>query len=535
MQAAGAMKAFDYIVVGAGSAGCVLANRLSSEPDTTVLLIEAGGRDNALAVKMPAGIPTLLGRPNAYNWYLETEPQPHLDNRRLYWPRGRGWGGSSSINAMIYIRGQAQDYDRWRQMGLAGWSFEDVLPYFKRSEANENGADAFHGADGPLWVSNSRSTNPLFGAFVQAGIEAGHPFAHDFNGASQQGFGRYQLTVRNGQRCSAARAYLHPVLRRPNLRVESLAHATLILFERDRAVGVEYIQNGRRILARADREIVLAGGAVHTPQLLLLSGIGDGDVLKRFAIPVRADVKGVGRNLQDHIDCSIHYECRQPITLFSQSKRLNAARTGLQYLLFGTGLGTSQGLEAGAFLKSRPGIETPDLQLHFIAAPVFDHTRRKADRHGFTAHVCHLRPHSRGFISLGSADPLAPPLIEPNYLEVDEDMRALREGVKLTRDVFAQKAFDPYRGPEMMPGAQVRDDAAIDAFIRRNAETIYHPVGSAKMGTGPDAVVDGELKVRGVEGLRVADASVMPDIVSGNTNAPTIMIAEKAADMIRGL
>jgi choline dehydrogenase len=531
---AGAMKAFDYIVVGAGSAGCVLANRLSAEPDTTVLLIEAGGRDTSLAMKMPAGIPALLGKPNPYNWYLETEPQPHLDNRRLYWPRGRGWGGSSSINAMIYIRGQAQDYDRWRQMGLRGWSFEEVLPYFKRSEANENGADAFHGAEGPLWVSNGRSKNPLFDVFVQAGIEAGHPFAPDFNGASQEGFGRYQLTIRNGRRWSAARAYLYPVLRRPNLRVESSAHATRVLFERDRAVGVEYFQRGQCVQARAEREVVLAGGAVHTPQLLLLSGIGDGDVLKRFAIPVRADVKGVGRNLQDHLDCSIHIECRQPITLFSQAKRWNAAWTGLQYLLFGTGLGTSQGLEAGAFLKSRLGIETPDLQLHFIAALVFDHTRKKANRHGFTTHVCHLRPHSRGFISLKSADPLVPPLIEPNYLAVDEDLRVLREGVKVTRNVLAQKAFDPYRGPEILPGADVRDDAAIDAFIRGNAETIYHPVGSAKMGTGADAVVDAELKVRGVESLRVADASVMPDVVAGNTNAPTIMIAEKAADMIRG-
>lgn len=526
------MKAFDYIVVGAGSAGCVLANRLSV--DATVLLIEAGGRDSSLAVRMPAGIPELLAKPNPYNWYFRTEPQPHLDGRRLYWPRGRGWGGSSSINAMIYIRGQAQDYDRWHQMGLVGWSFQDVLPYFKRSEANENGADAFHGGEGPLRVSNGRSKNPLFETFVQAGIAAGHPLADDFNGISQEGFGRYQLTIRNGKRCSASRAYLHPVLARQNLRVESFAHVTRILFERNRAVGVEYVQRGQHFKMRAEREVVLAGGAVHTPQLLLLSGIGDGDVLKGFGIPVLADVKGVGKNLQDHLDCSIHYECLEPVTLFSQTRSLKRVLTGLQYLLFGSGPGASQGLEAGAFVKSRPEMETPDLQLHFIAALVFDHTRRKADRHGFTAHVCHLRPQSRGYIALRSADPLTPPVIEPCYLEVEEDLRVLREAIKLTREVFAQKAFDPYRGPELLPGAHVQDDAAIDAFIRRHAETIYHPVGSARMGMGPDAVVDASLRVRGTEGLRVADASVMPDIVSGNTNAPTIMIAEKAADMIRG-
>jgi choline dehydrogenase len=528
------MKSFDYIIVGAGSAGCVLANRLTADPAVEVLLIEAGGRDKSLMIHMPAGIPALLGKPNPHNWYYDTEGQLHLNNRRLYWPRGRGWGGSSSINGMIYIRGHARDYDRWRQMGLEGWSFADVLPYFKRAETNENGGDEFHGGAGPLHVSNGRSANPLFRAFVEAGKEAGHPYTADFNGSSQEGFGPYQLTIREGRRWSAARAYLHPALERPNLTVESLAHVTRILFEGTRATGIEYVQKKQTVKVRASREVILSGGAVNTPQILLLSGIGDAEVLKRFDFAVQADLKGVGRNLQDHLDCSIQYESSQPITLYSQANPLNAAKTGLQYLLFGTGLATGQGLEAGAFLKSRPDLETPDLQIHFITALMFDHTRRKADRHGFMAHVCQLRPESRGYISLKSADPFAPPLIQPNYLEAEEDRRAMREGVKLTRDVFAQAAFDPYRGPELMPGAHVQKDDQIDTFVRRTAETIYHPVGSAKMGKGADAVVDAQLRVYGVEGLRVVDASVMPDLVSGNTNAPTIMIAEKAADMMLG-
>ncbi len=509
-----------------------MANRLSEDPANKVLLVEAGGRDNSMLIHMPAGVGALLSKKTKFNWWFYTEGQQNLGGRRLYWPRGKVLGGSSSMNGMIYIRGHARDFDQWRQMGLEGWGFADVLPYFRRSEKHEAGEDDFHGVDGPLNVSRPASGNPVFRSFVQAGEQAGFPTTEDFNGYQQEGFGPYELTIKDGQRWSAAQAYLTPVLKRPNLTVETNALTSRVLFEGKRATGVEYVQEGQKKEGWSSREVILSGGAVNSPQLLLLSGVGCADYLGKFGIRVVKDLPGVGQNLQDHLDCVVQYESTQPITLYKHTGPLGQLKTGLSYAIFKKGAGRTQGLESGAFVKSRPDLEVPDLQFHFVNALMTNHGIDKPDRHGFTAHVCQLRPESRGFIGLKSPDPNDVPLIQPNYLATESDRITLREGVKVLRDVFAQPAFDPYRGPEIMPGAHVRSDEDVDEFIRKTAETIYHPVGTCKMGNDDMAVVDKDLKVRGLEGLRVIDASVMPTLIGGNTNAPTIMIAEKGSDII---
>lgn len=522
---------YDQVIIGAGSAGCVLANRLSADPSRRVLLVEAGPHDWNPFIHMPAGLSRLVKNPRV-DWHYNTEPEPHLENRRLWWPRGRVLGGSSSINAMCYVRGVPADYEGWATAsGDARWAWPNVLDYFKRAEDNTRGASALHGAGGPLGVADLRYHNELSATLVDASVAAGYPRNDDFNGINQTGFGFYQVTQRNGARCSAATAYLKPVRGRENLEVRTRTRCRRVLIEHGRAVGVELATRGSIERVEA-AEVILAGGTINSPQLLMLSGIGPADHLRGHGIDVALDLPGVGANLSDHLDVCTLVRCRQPVTY----DRSNDFAVALRFLFTRSGIGTSNIAEAGGFVRSRHASDARrDLQFHFVPALLDDHGRHRLDGYGYTLHACGLKPRSRGSIRLRSADPLAPAAIFAGYLSDPEghDLAMLVEGVRVSREILTQAPFDAYRGDEIFPGAGAQDDTALRAFIRRKAETIYHPVGSCRMGRGSDAVVDSELRVRGVTGLRVVDASVMPESPSGNTNAPTIMIAEVASDLIR--
>jgi choline dehydrogenase len=513
--------------VGAGSAGCVLAARLTENSAANVLLLEAGGRDTAKEIHIPAAFSKLFK--TGVDWNYSTEPEPFLNNRKLYWPRGKVLGGSSSMNAMIYIRGNATDYDGWKNLGNDGWGFADVLPYFKKSESRERGACEFHGTGGPVNVADLRLVNPLTRAFLAGAKEIGIAENADFNATAQDGVGLYEVTQKNGQRHSAADAYLRPALARPNLTLVSKAQATRVLIENGRATGVAFIRNGVAEEAHATSEVILAGGTVNSPQLLMLSGVGPADDLVRLGIPVVQNLPGVGKNLQDHPMVSVGYLCTQPVSLDSAETFANL----LRYFIFKKGPLTSNVAEAGLFTRSRGGLNVPDIQLLFGPAYYRGHglVRRKENCFGFGPTL--ITPESRGTISLRSANPLDAPAIRANYLSTDADMRTMIEGVRLARRIANTRAFDPYRGDEIHPGAGATTDEDIADFLRNEVETLYHPVGTCKMGNGPEAVVDARLRVHGIEALRVVDASVMPVIPAGNTNAPTVMIAEKAADMIR--
>lgn len=520
---------FDYIVVGAGAAGCAVANRLTEDPNTSVLLLEAGGRDSSFLVHIPVGFTKLSGP--RYNWGFETVEQPELNNRTMWYPQGRLLGGSTSINAMIYIRGNTQDYDHWADLGNDQWGFEQVLPFFRRAEHNERLNNKYHSSEGAMNVTEQVSHNELSKAFVRAAQELGLPFTPDFNGAEQDGVGYYDVTQKRARRESAATAYLNTAKRRSNLTVQTHALATKVLVENGKAVGLAYTVKGRERVAYAEREVVLSAGAVNSPRLLLLSGIGPADELKALGIDVVHDLPGVGKNFQDHMDVYLTAETT-PVSYNRSDRPVPAVLAMVQYILYRTGPITASVCEAGMFVRSSDKVTAPDIQMHCLPAYVIDHGRLRVKGHGMTINTCHLRPRSRGSVTLRSADPSVAPAIDPAFLQDPYDWTASLEGFRWGREMLATKAYAPYVKKEHMPGPDVKTDKEIRAYVKQWSKTDYHPVGSCKMGEDELAVVDQQLRVRGIEGLRVIDASVMPTLISGNTQATSIMIGEKGAHHI---
>ena len=525
---------FDYIIIGAGSAGCVLANRLSEDGQHQVLLLETGGSDKSIFIQMPTALSIPMNT-RKYAWQFTSDPEPYLDNRQMHCPRGKVLGGSSSINGMVYVRGHAGDFDEWQALGAEDWGYAHCLPYFRKAETWAFGGDAYRGDSGPLAVNNGNNMqNPLYRAFIDAGVQAGYPATADYNGMQQEGFGAMHMTIKDGRRWSTANAYLRPAMQRDNLTVVTHALVERILLDGQRAVGVRYSRKGQTQEVRCRAEVILSAGPIGSPHLLQLSGIGRPEVLQAAGIAVQHALPGVGENLQDHLEFYFQYRCQQPITLNGKLDWWNKLLIGTRWILKKDGLGATNHFESCGFIRSKAGVPWPDLQYHFLPAAMRYDGKEAFDGHGFQLHIGHNKPKSRGFVRVRSADPAEAPQIRFNYLQHEDDREGFRACVRLTREIIAQPAMDAYRGEEIQPGSGVQSDEEIDRFVRQAVESAYHPCGSCRMGEDELAVVDSQTRVRGLEGLRVVDSSIFPSIPNGNLNAPTIMLAERAADLIRG-